>query len=101
MSSEKLVFMQFHYRNETGREPYQLNPIKCGSPCNLANFAKSYHHLIPKDWKKECELENSLQNWVNLSPYEFDVEDIDPGEDESTANWNPPQQSNCYPTPFG
>jgi len=50
-------FVTFSYRNETDRDPYDLNLFSCPIDCPLMTFVKNTEGLRPKNWKKECGIE--------------------------------------------
>lgn len=50
-------FVQFSYRNETQRDPYELTLPGCSTLCPLEKFESLTRHLRPENWKEECGLE--------------------------------------------
>lgn len=50
------ILFQFHYRNDTTREPFVLTHPQCGHSCKLQSYLDIIKPLIPVDWHKECQL---------------------------------------------
>ncbi|OXA61492.1 prostatic acid phosphatase [Folsomia candida] len=50
-------FVKVYYRNETDRAPYQLKIPGCSLTCRLSDLITLTEHLIPRDLKEECSLD--------------------------------------------
>ena len=56
-SPDDQYFVSFSYRNETNRDPYDLNLSNCPKECPLETFAQLTKSLRPENWIKECGIE--------------------------------------------
>lgn len=109
--------LKIHYRNDTTRPPYLLTQTSCGFPCKLQTFMEISQPLIPTDWVKECQTEDSRPgNFFTLKMHEHDYNEDEPltgmgpedvrnlvGSTSETGsfNWDPIQNLDvCSPSAF-
>ncbi|XP_075046202.1 testicular acid phosphatase homolog isoform X2 [Mixophyes fleayi] len=50
-----------YYRNESNKEPYEIQLPGCTTPCPLPMFTKLLAPILPQDWQKECQRQKPLQ----------------------------------------
>uniref|UniRef100_A0AAY4B471 Lysosomal acid phosphatase n=1 Tax=Denticeps clupeoides TaxID=299321 RepID=A0AAY4B471_9TELE len=53
------------YRNDSTKDPYPLTLPGCSQYCPLQDFMHLTKPVIPEDWKKECQVENSITDKGN------------------------------------
>lgn len=53
-SPDDQYFVSFSYRNETNRDPYDLNLYDCPKDCPLVTFADLTKSVRPDNWIEEC-----------------------------------------------
>lgn len=56
-SLDNQYFVNFSYRNDTNRPPYQLTLPNCEKFCEIKRFAELTKPIRPEEnWKTECDL---------------------------------------------
>jgi len=53
-SPDDQYFVSFSYRNDTTRDPYDLNLYDCPKDCPLMTFSKLTKSVRPDNWIEEC-----------------------------------------------
>ncbi|CAL1538268.1 unnamed protein product [Lymnaea stagnalis] len=50
--------VKIFYKNDTTREPYELNVPGCTNPCKLNDFILHTKDTVPLDWETECKIQS-------------------------------------------